>query len=240
MPYSPQSHFLGDSNFPLSAREFYKDERIRLLQHFYTTYSGLALTKLSDRPRAIAGLQKRIARVLKSSVDHGVLWRWPGRMLLWCAAQPGSLTRISYDDADFKPPSWSWMGYGGRIAFLDIDFGGVVWTDHVRGPPDAPDWALKVEARGLQVDVSVLEERAHLDTESSNALEDSWRCVLLGKEMMGKYGNEAAHYVLLVRPVTQSSLSLHSDQPQAFYERVGVASLLASHFSSDEVSARLI
>lgn len=131
------------------------------------------------------------------------------------------------------------MACSGRIAFLDIDFGGVDWTDHAHGPPDAPDWALEVEARGLRVDVSVLEERAVLDTESPNALEGSWRCVLLGKDKMGKYGNEAAYYVLLIRPVSESYLSLQTDQPRAFYERVGVASLLASHFSPEEVSVQL-
>lgn len=122
------------------------------------------------------------------------------------------------------------MRYNGRIAFLDIKFGSAEWTEHVHGPPDAPDWALGVEARELRLDVAVLKERAVLDTESPHTFEHSWRCVLLGKENMGNGENEAAHYVLLIRPITGHSLSLRPGQPQAFYERLGAATLLTSHF----------
>ncbi|KAL2277522.1 hypothetical protein FJTKL_15438 [Diaporthe vaccinii] len=237
---NPQSHFLGDSNFPLFALQFYKDERTRLLQHFYTTYSALALSRESDRPQAIAGLQRRIARIFNSDVDHGVFWRWPARTLLWCAAQPGSLASIHYDDDGAKPPSWSWMAYSGRVGYLDIDFGGVEWTKYGRGPPDAPDWALQVEARELRVDGAVLKQRAVLDTESPGALDDSWRCVVLGKEDMGRDGNDDAYYVLLIRPLTRHSLSLRPDQLEEYYERVGVATLLGSNLLAEEKPVFLI
>lgn len=238
--YSPQSHFLGDSNFPHFALQFYKDERTRLLQHFYTTYSALALSRETDRPQAIAGLQRRIARVFKSDVGHGVFWRWPARTLLWCAARPGSLSSIDYDDNSAKPPSWSWMAYSGRIAFLDIDFGGVDWTEYGRGPPDAPYWALELKARELRVEVSVLRNRAVLDVERPEALGDSWRCVVLGKEDVGRDGNEDVHYVLLIRPVTRRSFPLRSDQPEEYYERVGVASLLGTNLGIEEKPVLLV
>lgn len=132
------------------------------------------------------------------------------------------------------------MAYSGRIAFLDIDFGGVEWTEYGLGPPDAPDWALQVKARELRVDGAVLKERAVLDTESPGALDDSWRCVVLGKENMGRDGNDDVYYVLLIRPVTRHSSSLQSDQMEDYYERVGVAALLGSNLLAEEKPVSLV
>lgn len=132
------------------------------------------------------------------------------------------------------------MSYSGRIAFLDIDFGSVEWADYLHGPPDAPNRALELKARDLRVDGAVLQERAVLDIESPHALEDSWRCVALGKKDTGKGGEEASHYVLLIRPANRQSSVLQSGQPQALYERVGVASLLASHLLPEENSVLLV
>lgn len=126
------------------------------------------------------------------------------------------------------------MAYSGRIAFLDIDFGGVEWTEYGRGPPDGPDWALHVKARHLRVEGAVLKERAVLDTESPGALEDSWKCVVLGKEAMGRDGKDDAYYVLLIRPVTRHPFFLRTDQLEEYYERVGVATLLGSNLLAEE------
>lgn len=126
------------------------------------------------------------------------------------------------------------MAYSGRIAFLDIDFGGVEWTEYELGPPDAPNWALHVKARELGVDAAMLKDRVVLDTQPPEALEDSWKCVVLGKESMGGDGNDDVHYVLLVRPVTRSFLSLRPDELQDYYERVGVATLLGSSLLAEE------
>lgn len=132
------------------------------------------------------------------------------------------------------------MAYSGRIAFLDIDFGGVEWTEYGRGPPDAPYWALELKARELRVEVSVLRNRAVLDVERPEALDDSWRCVVLGKEDVGRDGNEDVHYVLLIRPVTRRSFPLRSDQPEGYYERVGVASLLGTNLGIEEKPVLLV
>lgn len=132
------------------------------------------------------------------------------------------------------------MAYSGRIAFLDIDFGGVEWTEYGHGPPDAPDWALQVKANELRMDGAVLKERAVLDTESPGALDDSWRCVVLGKETTGGDGNDDAYYVLLIRPVTRHSLSLRSDHLEEYYERAGVATLLGSNLLAEEKPVFLV
>lgn len=199
------------------------------MQQFYAAYSALALSHKSDRAQAVAGLQQRIARAFGSAADHGVLWRWPERTLLWRAAQPAGLTRIEYPQCAATPPSWSWMAYDGRIEFLEIPFAEVEWTGRVRGPPAAGQVGVWVDASDLRIDGTQLMERAVLDVQGVEFVDGSWRCVLVGSKRADKDDNGAAtQYVLLIRPV---SLSSSSDRPGDFYERVGVAILLASQFS---------
>lgn len=231
--HSPQSRFLGDSDFPSFGLQFYKDERIRLVQHFYEAYSALGLSHASDRSQAVAGLQRRIARAFGSPASHGILWRWPERIILWRAVRPGSLTRIDYRGQASAPPAWSWMAYDGRITFMEIPFAGVEWTGNLHGPPDAAgDGRVSAEANGLCV-TGELKARAVLDMQGVGFVEGSWKCVLIGK---GKGGQEsdAAHYVLLIRPVPSS------DPSRGLYERVGVASLLACHLSVDTSSVIIV
>ncbi|ROV88658.1 hypothetical protein VMCG_10306 [Cytospora schulzeri] len=232
---NPQSRFLGDSNFPAFGLQFYKDERIRLVQHFYTAYSALALSHTSDRAQAVAGLQRRIARAFGSAADHGVLWRWPERMLLWRRAAD-ALTRIDYDHSAAPPPSWSWMAYDGRITFLDIPFADVEWMGNVHKPSGSEgDGRVQAVASWLRVDGAELMERAVLDVQGVENVEESWRCVLLGKNRTGEDEDDAAHYVLLIRPIVSSS-----GQPDDLYERVGVATLLASHLSAETSSVLIV
>lgn len=232
--HSPQSRFLGDSNFPSFGLQFYKDERIRLVQHFYEAYSALGLSHASDRSQAVAGLQRRIAGAFGSAASHGVLWRWPERTLLWRAARPGSLTRIDYHRQGSAPPSWSWMAYGGRITFMDIPFAGVDWTGNVRGPPDAAgDGRVSAEASELRVSGEDSMSRAVLDVQSVEFVEDSWKCVLVGRKKGGRQ-DDAEHYVLLLRRLPSS------DPSDDLYERVGVAVLLDSHLSVETSSVFII
>ncbi|KAI3393859.1 hypothetical protein diail_3534 [Diaporthe ilicicola] len=223
-----QSRFLGDSNFPSFSLQFYEDESVHLVQQLYADYSALKFTAAKDRCRAIAGLQRRIARAFESAATHGVLWRWPGRTLLWRAAQPGALARIYYDrdcDSAAPPPSWSWMAYDGRIEFMDTPFAGVDWRRNVRGPPDAEgDGRVAAEASDLLVDGADLMARAVLDEQGVEYVEGSWKGVV-----MAWREDDAARYVLLICPVETSSPS------GDLYERVGVATLLRSHLSADTI-----
>lgn len=228
-PHSPESRFLGDSNFPSFGLQFYKDERIQLVQHFYEAYSALALSHASDRSQAVAGLQRRIARAFGSAATYGVLWRWQERTLLWRAARPGALTPIDYRldcGSSAQPPSWSWMAYDGRITFMDIPFDGVEWMSNVCGPADATeDGGVSAKASELCLDGEELMTRAILDVQGVTFDEDSWKCVLVGKEKC-EQESDAAHHVLLIRPAP-SSVGPSDD----LYGRVGVATLLATHFS---------
>lgn len=205
------------------------------MQHFYTVYSSLALSRTSDRAQAVAGLQRRIARAFGSAASYGVLWRWPERMLLWRRAAD-ALTRIDYHHhRAAAPPSWSWMAYDGRISFLEIPFAGVEWTGNVHEPPSSmADGCVRADASWLRVDGAELMERAVLDMQGVHFVEDSWRCVLVGKEKEGQEEN-AAQYVLLIRPILSSP-----SQPGDLYERVGVATLLASHVSVETSSVVIV
>lgn len=186
------------------------------------------LTVQSDRAHAMAGLQQRLARTFDSVATHGVLWRWPERMLLWRAAQPGQLSRIDYKDSASKPPSWSWMAHKGPITFMDIPFAHVNWTGNVREPLDpVRDQRLRAKASNLRISRAELMERAVFDTQSIGS-EDSWMCVLVGKQKPGPSVEDvrAVHYVLLVRLMPYSE----GEMAAGVYERIGVAMLQATHF----------
>lgn len=193
-------------------------------------YSTLNLTYATDRAYAVAGLQYRIADAFRSAVTCGVLWRWPERMLLWCAVQPCTLTKIQYPAKTAAPPSWSWMAYDGHITFLDIPFDSVDWTGEVQEPKDMVLHRLHVNARKMRIDNADLMGRAVLDAKDVNPAQSKfWQCVLLGKRRECQNDDDAEHYVLLIR-----SFASLSDQPGHVYERVGVATLLGRHISIEE------
>ncbi|KAI1739748.1 hypothetical protein F4680DRAFT_448744 [Xylaria scruposa] len=73
---NPVSQFLGDHDFPNLGLQYFKDERIQLIQYLYMRYSELNLTNDTDRPAAISGLQKRLGRTFKSGADYGIIWKY--------------------------------------------------------------------------------------------------------------------------------------------------------------------
>lgn len=116
--------------------------KIRLFQDLYSKYSRLELSHDTDRPVAIAGIEKQLI----SSFDvrggfgilddggSGLLWR----SLLWKRAQDASsgLKRIEFEllqgvaVAIIPPPSWSWMAYKGAIDYLGLPFEKVDWEEN--------------------------------------------------------------------------------------------------------------
>ncbi|EHK39455.1 hypothetical protein TRIATDRAFT_182378, partial [Trichoderma atroviride IMI 206040] len=132
------SQFLSDSDFPNYALSHYKNDRIQLTQHLYQLYSTLHLTNVTDRPKAILGLQNRLARTFQSRADYGVIWIYLERTLLWQAESPRTMSRISYQECS-RVPSWSWMAYTGAIKYMNIPFQQVHWTQNIRSPFGAKD-----------------------------------------------------------------------------------------------------
>lgn len=127
--------YLGDPNFPskLSGAGSNRGEKIRFYEDLYRHYTRLKLTLKKDRPVAIAALEKRLHRDLKSSGGFGVFDDSRSllpRSLLWQrGAEVTSLNKISFPpDTHTRLPTWSWMAYDGGIDFLDLPLGEVDWN----------------------------------------------------------------------------------------------------------------
>ncbi|KAE8454271.1 hypothetical protein EG329_005196 [Mollisiaceae sp. DMI_Dod_QoI] len=134
--------FLGDSNFPKVAIESSHGGKIRLYQDLYMQYSRLAFTRQSDRPVAIAGLEKRLIQSFGVHGGFGVFdddgLGMLRRSLLWHrGAGEKSLQKIEFAPAGKVPPlpSWSWMAHSGGIDYLDLPFGKIEWeAKDIRSP----------------------------------------------------------------------------------------------------------
>ncbi|WAO87250.1 Protein kinase domain-containing protein [Fusarium falciforme] len=224
---NPQSQFLGDSSFPYLGLQYYKDERIQLVQHLYRVYCALELTNSTDRSKAILGLQKRLSRTFKSGADYGVIWGYFERTLLWQAKTPNSLSRIPYRDRGVVP-SWSWMACTGEIQYMDIPFRQVSWTGNPTNPiesvSEGEEWdgQLTAEASQLLVDEDELSRRAVIDCSTFTFDSAAWRCIVVGKSKVADESGDVVHYVLLIRPLGGLA---------QVYERVGVGILLGAHIS---------
>ncbi|CAH0000178.1 unnamed protein product [Clonostachys byssicola] len=230
---NPQSRFLGDAHFPESSfRHYkYKDEWIRLLQYIQELYSGLTLGYLTDRPKAMLGMEKRIARVFKSQARYGIYEVFFARTMLWTASVTEGLTRI--DPMGSKQvPSWSWMSYTGKITYIDIPFKKVTWLENLTNPFDT-DQSLELwdehlfgVANNLVGEAWESITEVVFDCSSDQKDRHAWKCVLLGEERATCLVKEAVYYALIIRPVGAADLSR--------YERVGAGRLYHSQISHGE------
>jgi hypothetical protein len=96
-----------------------------------------ALTQPTDRAIAFTGLEERLATAFDTDARYGIIRKFLHRSLLWLRAADASLARTSPDQDETQKetvPSWSWMGYEGRIDFLRVDFERVAWSEAVRFP----------------------------------------------------------------------------------------------------------
>ncbi|EQB52770.1 hypothetical protein CGLO_07576 [Colletotrichum gloeosporioides Cg-14] len=233
-----QSMFLGDSNFPTYGLEYYRDERIRLVQYLYQVYSGLSLTKSHDRSKAILGLQKRLGSTFKSKAMYGVISKYFERTCLWQADVPGSLSQIHYESSQ-TVPSWSWMAVMGRIRYMDIPFGEVTWTGDLENPfkPgfDDTEWngRLVAKAKRLAIDDGEFEERCKVDLSLYKFEPRSWKCVVVGESKVANEDGDKNQYVLLIRK--RSSVVA-----TPVYERVGVGILLQTQVGLGSIKIHLV
>lgn len=257
LPHSRLASFLGDPNFPKVAAHSTTGGRIRLYQDLYQQYSRLQLSRPTDRPMAIAGLERRLIDSLRVHGGCGVLDEAPPgllrRSLLWVrggADNTTGLRRIDFAGFAHPPPTWSWMAHEGGIEYLDVPGGKVEWEvrDIVSpwtriGTPGTWYSFDESESMGIQVIVrdfvpdSTLRTRGWeaglvFDVPSSSAtLPLNVQCVILGKlSSSGTDGMGTGRKccVLLVKSLAKSS-SRGSE-----YERVGAGWISSSFIGKQE------
>ncbi|KAH8901702.1 HET-domain-containing protein, partial [Thozetella sp. PMI_491] len=209
---NPKASFLGDSDFPNSALKYFKGGRIMFFQSIYERYSSLGFTRHEDRPIAIAGLEKRLARTFETRGGYGVFDNYLQRGLLWQRASDSSLSRIQYP-GDRHVPSWSWMAFRGPIKYMEIPFDGAAWSQDLESPFvsgtegwDGRHWGadqstrptdLMAHARKLTMErVEMLKRLIFDDPQQYEA--DTLRCIVVGTEKKEIAKGEPVHWVLVI------------------------------------------
>ncbi|KAK3502515.1 hypothetical protein B0T13DRAFT_430379 [Neurospora crassa] len=236
--------FLGDPNFPSKLSDGTSDrgEKIRFYEGLYTQYSRLTLTNSSDRPIAIAGLERRLIHDLNCSGGFGVFDDQRSllqRSLLWQRGETTpTLERIGHPQVLFRVPTWSWMAYKGVIAYLDPPFGMVDWRiAEIRG-----NWygqgsnraELSAKTRKFRMGETGTEDfnitwdiPGEIDTEKAVL-----RCVVVGNlKQRDPKPMKSTHYVLIVR-LREHGAKLATDETD-IYERVGVGTMLGEYLDLD-------
>lgn len=193
---------------------------------------------MTDRPKAILGIEKRLERTFKSRAEYGIIWTFFERMLLWRSEFPGGLSKISSAKNTVATPSWSWMSRAGRIRFLDIPFSTVSWLGNVQNPfvtestEDSWDGVLHATANKLLLEDSDQAIGMVIDSQEYHYDHNMWLCVVVGEAKMNDEGVKGAHYVLIIRPVSSGKAQT--------YERVGAGTLYDGQISPETVSVLIV
>lgn len=238
--------FLGDPNFPKVAMESSRGGKILLHQDLCMKYSRLALTKQTDRPFAISGLEKRLVESFGFTGGFGALHDEKNlgilrRSMLWHRASDySSMKKISFDGA--APPTWSWMAYEGQIEYLDLPFRKMDWASFERDlqppwtvsgpkrwyssndPPETMVMTVLVKDLELSSSLTVQAARIIFDVTDGASPRKPPKCVVLGRlveTLAGRQDNsETSLAVLLVSADTSRQIS-----GIPVYNRIGVASV---------------
>lgn len=249
MESSKLASFLGDSRFPEVGMRSTHGGKIRLFQDLYSKYSRLELSHDTDRPVAIAGIEKHLIfsfnirggfGVLDDG-NRGLLWR----SLLWRRAQDArsGLKRIEFQlvkgaaVAIIPPPSWSWMAYKGAIDYLGLPFNEVDWEEHdicsrwSRGAGESWTYSgdyltcpleLTVHGRSFDFQAARTSGNASMvldDPDRANELEPSLKCVVLGR-LKGQAKESSETRIHYVLLVTPTPPKCGFSSPA--YNRIGV------------------
>ncbi|GAW23367.1 hypothetical protein ANO14919_129250 [Xylariales sp. No.14919] len=227
---------VGDARFPNSALEYYRDGRQMLLQDLYERYSRLAFTEYWDRPVAILGLQKRLARALRTEGAYGVFAEYFARLLLWKRCGDESMKRLSQLPepkwllgAHHYAPTWSWFSKVGAIKYIALEFRTIRWErDDFKNPfkpSESQSRDIKTfdaKARKFSLLRDEVPEYIILD-EDQDVVVNDLRCVVIGRGRFRESPSDVRDHVLIIRHVERSGR----------YERVGVASLKPEHVAGE-------
>ncbi|KAH6889644.1 hypothetical protein B0T10DRAFT_571612 [Thelonectria olida] len=226
-----KASFLGDANFPHSADKYVKGMKIEFFQDLYERFSKLALSRVSDRPVAIKGVEARLLDTFHTSGGYGIFDIYLYRSLLW---QRGceSLSRIPTTRGN-PVPSWSWMAYDGGIRYLPVPFGKAAWQDDIKSPfsgtsderqGDGDGQAPELEAPVWDIIDEPAAESLIFD-EPLRELTRPLTCIVVGNNKTEPANDSQTHWVILVHCI--SSTSNNSDGH--VYERLGVGVLERRH-----------
>lgn len=243
---SSKTALLGDPEFPKVAKHQSKGGVIAFLEDFYRQYSRLELSVSTDRPVAIAGLERRLIRALGVHGGYGIIdshtpghASYLGRSLLWMrSAGVASMTKIQFNP-DSEVPSWSWMSNQGGIDYLDVPFNEVNWErEDVRSPwiqklLQQSSWHTVDRAGGTKLTALAYEfdnsaEDAIVYDRGSTSGEQDLKCVVIGRSKSGENKDLKMYYLLIIGK---------SDDQR--WERVGVAKLMGKNIALDRGGTRV-
>jgi hypothetical protein len=263
---SNMADFLGDPNFPNKAMRANRARKIAYFQGLYKQYSRLEFTHYSDRPFAIAGLEKRLQSAFTTRGAFGIFDdgdKEDGglfhRSLLWQRGEEEgdirNMAPIEFPLArKVKVPSWSWMAYRGGIDYIDPPFDQADWerTEIVppwtRGgnklpmadtSPQDDEIAIIARVRDFKVAGRLPEEvKITYDAERTSASDGQiFQCVIVAKMKGGSSNLLRRYYVLLVTAVQGTT-----GRGEKKYRRVGAGFMLGKYISleGDGIAARIV
>ncbi|KAF2825062.1 hypothetical protein CC86DRAFT_353840 [Ophiobolus disseminans] len=252
--------FLGDPNFPSKANAKHSDraKRIAYFQSLYKQYSRLNFTRYSDRPIAIAGLERRLQKAFETQGAFGIFddGNKPKeerglfhRSLLW--QRSNETKQEEKKPIDFsstgrrtRVPSWSWMAYKGGIDYFDPPFRSADWEFNDIIPPWTRGQGLSTESAPRSNELAIIATvrdfnvRGRLsgdmeltyDTEQTSASDGQRaQCVVVAKAKEPKSpAEEKMHYVLLVGQTRATT-----GRGEKVYKRLGAGFMLGRFISFD-------
>ena len=236
---SQEAGVFGDPQFPtLAIRQAGAHHPV--FQAMFKRYSRLELTRATDRPIAVAGIQRRLANAIQSGIAFGVFDKFEHlhRSLLWRRAGNRFLKLRKNEPS--RPPTWSWTAFDGAIDYLKVETTKVRWNERIKFEIplnsgqlvslEAPVMAFNEDE--MQRDQSLL----ILDSQPYASFR-GLRCVIISRQGPMPEGQEDQEvYHILVVSLYQARESYSE------YQRLGVASVRRLHIAVDckPVLARLI
>ncbi|OCK74561.1 HET-domain-containing protein [Lepidopterella palustris CBS 459.81] len=241
------SAFLSDHQFPKSSLGNSDRDKISLFESVFEKFSKSGLTVNTDRPIAISGVEKRLAKAFDTDGRYGVFQCYLHRSLLWHRSGSRNLKQIQYPKSR-EVPSWSWMAYDGEIRYMNIPFNEVEWSSaiHYRPastprnvlgclyrPGNTPGIELEVQAEqfsllanGLSLlagPPSTKEKRKGclIFDEHNRRSVRMLRCVVLGRQLP-KENSGHKRYIMVIEPVSEADNT---------YRRIGVGIIKERHIS---------
>ena len=103
--------------------------RMNDIRDYGSSKTGLGFSISTNRPVAIAGLERRLINAFEISGGFGLFEKHSGQSLPYTRApEAARLTKIPFGPSHTNPvPSWSWIAYEGGTSFLDPPFGKINW-----------------------------------------------------------------------------------------------------------------